>query len=73
MFEAFQVALAAVWNDSGFVGFQTGQGIMILVGLLLYIWRLSKATNRYCSARSRLAASWQIFRPTKRCLPIRES
>jgi len=35
MFEAFQIALAAVWNDSGFVGFQMGQGVMILVGLLL--------------------------------------
>ena len=35
MIEAFQVALASVWNDSGFVGFQMGQGIMIIVGLVL--------------------------------------
>jgi oxaloacetate decarboxylase beta subunit/glutaconyl-CoA decarboxylase len=35
MLEAFQVALASVWNDSGFVGFQMGQGIMIIVGLVL--------------------------------------
>ncbi len=35
MIEAFQVALASVWNDSGFVGFQIGQGVMIIVGLVL--------------------------------------
>ena len=35
MIEAFQVALTSVWMDSGFVGFQMGQGIMILVGLVL--------------------------------------
>ncbi len=35
MFEAFKVALASVWMDSGFVGFQMGQGIMIVVGLVL--------------------------------------
>ena len=35
MFEAFQVALTSVWMDSGFVGFQMGQGIMIVVGLVL--------------------------------------
>ena len=32
MIEAFQVALTSVWMDSGFVGFQMGQGIMIVVG-----------------------------------------
>ena len=35
MIEAFQVALTSVWMDSGFVGFQMGQGIMIVVGLVL--------------------------------------
>ena len=35
MFEAFQVALTSVWMDSGFVGFEMGQGIMIVVGLVL--------------------------------------
>ena len=35
MFEAFKVALASVWMDSGFVGFQMGQGVMIVVGLVL--------------------------------------
>ena len=35
MLEAFQVALTSVWMDSGFVGFQMGQGIMIIVGLVL--------------------------------------
>ena len=35
MLEAFQVALTSVWMDSGFVGFQMGQGIMIVVGLVL--------------------------------------
>ena len=32
---AFSVSLQAVWNDSGFSAFTTGNGIMILVGLLL--------------------------------------
>jgi oxaloacetate decarboxylase beta subunit/glutaconyl-CoA decarboxylase len=35
MLDAFQVALTSVWMDSGFVGFQMGQGIMIIVGLVL--------------------------------------
>ncbi|MBR2519097.1 MAG: sodium ion-translocating decarboxylase subunit beta [Selenomonadaceae bacterium] len=34
-FNAFAVSLQAVWNDSGFSSFTTGNGIMILVGLLL--------------------------------------
>ena len=32
---AFVVSLQAVWNDSGFSAFTTGNGIMILVGLVL--------------------------------------
>ena len=32
---AFSVSLQAVWNDSGFSAFTVGNGIMILVGLLL--------------------------------------
>ena len=32
---AFTVSLQAVWNDSGFSSFTVGNGIMILVGLLL--------------------------------------
>ncbi|MBE8954409.1 MAG: sodium ion-translocating decarboxylase subunit beta [Quinella sp. 2Q5] len=32
---AFAVSLQAVWNDSGFSAFTMGNGIMILVGLLL--------------------------------------
>ncbi len=42
MIEAFQVALASVWNDSGFVGFQMGQGIMIIVGLVLLYLAFAK-------------------------------
>ncbi len=42
MFEAFQVALASVWMDSGFVGFQIGQGIMIIVGLVLLYMAIIK-------------------------------
>ncbi len=42
MFEAFQVALASVWNDSGFVGFQIGQGVMIIVGLVLLYLAFAK-------------------------------
>lgn len=34
-FNAFSVSLQAVWNDSGFSSFTAGNGIMILVGLLL--------------------------------------
>ncbi|MBR1647177.1 MAG: sodium ion-translocating decarboxylase subunit beta [Selenomonadaceae bacterium] len=34
-FNAFVVSLQAVWNDSGFSAFTTGNGIMILVGLVL--------------------------------------
>lgn len=33
--EAFVVALQSVWNDSGFAAFTIGNGIMILVGLIL--------------------------------------
>ena len=36
--EAFVVALASVWNDSGFAAFTMGHAIMILVGcILLYL------------------------------------
>ena len=42
MLEAFQVALASVWNDSGFVGFEMGQGIMIIVGLVLLYLAFAK-------------------------------
>jgi oxaloacetate decarboxylase beta subunit/glutaconyl-CoA decarboxylase len=42
MIEAFQVALTAVWMDSGFVGFEMGQGIMIIVGLVLLYLAFAK-------------------------------
>ncbi len=42
MIEAFQVALTSVWMDSGFVGFQMGQGIMIVVGLVLLYLAFAK-------------------------------
>ena len=42
MLEAFQVALTSVWMDSGFVGFQMGQGIMIIVGLVLLYLAFAK-------------------------------
>ena len=42
MFEAFQVALTSVWMDSGFVGFEMGQGIMIVVGLVLLYLAFAK-------------------------------
>ncbi|MDY4697736.1 sodium ion-translocating decarboxylase subunit beta [Selenomonas montiformis] len=35
LFNAFAVSLQAVWNDSGFAAFTAGNGIMILVGLVL--------------------------------------
>jgi oxaloacetate decarboxylase beta subunit/glutaconyl-CoA decarboxylase len=42
MLDAFQVALTSVWMDSGFVGFQMGQGIMIVVGLVLLYLAFAK-------------------------------
>jgi oxaloacetate decarboxylase beta subunit/glutaconyl-CoA decarboxylase len=42
MIEAFQVALTSVWMDSGFVGFNMGQGIMIIVGLVLLYLAFAK-------------------------------
>ena len=42
MLEAFQVALTSVWMDSGFVGFDMGQGIMIIVGLVLLYLAFAK-------------------------------
>ena len=42
MIEAFQVALTSVWMDSGFVGFEMGQGIMIIVGLVLLYLAFAK-------------------------------
>ena len=42
MIEAFQVALTSVWMDSGFVGFDMGQGIMIIVGLVLLYLAFAK-------------------------------
>ena len=42
MFEAFQVALTSVWMDSGFVGFNMGQGVMIIVGLVLLYLAFAK-------------------------------
>lgn len=35
IFNAFMVALAAVWGDSGFAAFTLGNGIMIIVGIVL--------------------------------------
>ena len=42
MIEAFQVALTSVWMDSGFVGFNMGQGVMIIVGLVLLYLAFAK-------------------------------
>ena len=42
MIEAFQVALTSVGIDSGFVGFNMGQGIMIVVGLVLLYLAFAK-------------------------------
>ena len=33
--DAFVVALMSVWNDSGFAAFSMGNGIMMLVGIIL--------------------------------------
>ena len=39
---AFSVSLQAVWNDSGFSAFTMGNGIMILVGLILLYLAIAK-------------------------------
>lgn len=40
--DAFVVALQAVWNDSGFATFTIGNGIMMLVGIVLLYLALAK-------------------------------
>lgn len=40
--DAFIVALTSVWTDSGFVAFTWGNGVMILVGLILLYLALAK-------------------------------
>ena len=40
--EAFVVALQSVWNDSGFSAFTMGNGIMMLVGIILLYLALGK-------------------------------
>lgn len=42
VFSAFSVALQAVWADSGFTGFTTGNAIMIAVGLILLYLAFAK-------------------------------
>ncbi len=42
MFEAFNVALQAVYNDSGFTAFTAGNAIMIAVGLVLIYLAFAK-------------------------------
>ena len=42
MFEAFIVALASVWNDSGFSALTGGHVIMIIVGLVLLYMAIGK-------------------------------
>ena len=42
MFEAFFVALASVWNDSGFSALTGGHVIMIIVGLILLYMAIGK-------------------------------
>ena len=40
--EAFVVALQSVWNDSGFSAFTMGNGIMMLVGIVLLYLAIGK-------------------------------
>ncbi|SDG48000.1 oxaloacetate decarboxylase, beta subunit/glutaconyl-CoA decarboxylase [Selenomonas sp. WCT3] len=42
LFNAFAVSLQAVWADSGFSAFEAGNGIMILVGLVLLYMAIVK-------------------------------
>lgn len=42
LFNAFVVSLQAVWADSGFSAFEAGNGIMILVGLVLLYMAIVK-------------------------------
>ena len=45
MFEAFIVALASVWNDSGFSALTVGHVIMIAVGLILLYMAIGKGVE----------------------------
>ena len=40
--DAFIVAVSSVWTDSGFVNFNWGNAVMILVGLLLLYMAFAK-------------------------------
>lgn len=40
--EAFSIALASVWSDSGFTAFTGGNAIMVLVGILLLYMAIGK-------------------------------
>jgi len=42
LFNAFSVALQAVWSDSGFAAFTTGNAIMIAVGIILLYMAFAK-------------------------------
>ena len=44
--DTFIVAVSSVWTDSGFVNFNWGNGVMILVGLLL-LYMAFALSNRF--------------------------
>ena len=62
MFEAFIVALASVWADSGFSALTSGNVIMIGVGLVLLYMAIGKGFEPLLL--SPIAVSWLTFLKT---------
>lgn len=58
--DAFIVAVSSVWTDSGFVNFNWGNAVMILVGLLLLYMAFAKEFEPLCSRQSHLV----VYSPT---------
>ena len=52
MFEAFIVALASVWADSGFSALTSGNVIMIVVGLVLLYMAIGRGFEPCCCLQS---------------------
>ena len=61
MFEAFIVALASVWADSGFSALTSGNVIMIVVGLVLLYMAIGKGFEPLLSVLSAVLTARQLF------------
>ena len=64
MFEAFIVALASVWADSGFSALTSGNVIMIVVGLVLLYMAIGRGFEPLLLSPIASAVSWLTFLKT---------